>query len=454
LKNLALPIGLIVAGGCGEKGTDETPDAGVLEYPGPEIEAFFDRNVLATVRLDFDQEFLAAEGYDNWEDLLWDRWYHCGPYTNWVPVRFTYEDADGAHPPLEEVAIRFRGGRDRVDAEGDRNGFKVHFFNLLTDGRRRRFSDLNQLNLLSLESDETVMIQCMGYQMLRDFGVPAPRCNHVRVFIDGEYYGLMENAEERDDGRYLRHNFGGTDGALYAANPGCKHTNNATLQYLGPTYLGNDYEITYKIEQGTEKDADAQLVPMLACADPTTTPDDGDFASCIQEWLDLDKWLRLMAAEVVMPSLEAMSGAGRNFYLYFWPDEAAPHGGRFVAYTWDLDHALVRAGCAPDDCDILSAVPDWHFPNPPPPLVDRLRTVFRAEFCAKVQEFYDTIFDAAHVDLLAGVIGDAMVPGGVYAETDPIVSAEAWIDEVEGLRDHIATDRALTLDPQIALYCP
>ena len=62
-----------------------------------------------------------------------------------------------------------------------------------------RFHDLNRLNLLSVESDPTLMGQCLGYRLTREVGVPAPRCNHVELWVNGDFYGVASNAEEADD---------------------------------------------------------------------------------------------------------------------------------------------------------------------------------------------------------------------------------------------------------------
>jgi hypothetical protein len=262
----------------------------------------------------------------------------------------------------------------------------------------------------------------------------------------------MQNVEEPDDGRFLRHHFANNDGTLYEGNHGCGFSNDSPLRYAGPTFAGSDYETTYSVEAGDVADAEAEIIPMLRCADADTTPDDGDFATCIAEWIDVDQWLRLIAAEMVMPSLESFSGAGRNFYLYFLPEKAAPHGGRFVAYSWDLDHAY-RGSCFPEDCHVFSAVPGWHYPNEAPALITRLRSVFFAEFCQHLRDFYADVFTADRVDARAAVIHDAMVPGGRFAETDPLIEPAVWEDEVGDLRYFIDVARPAQLDLQLAA-CP
>jgi len=311
---------------------------------------------------------------------------------------------------------------------------------------RRRFADLNRLNLLSLESDESVMVQCMGYKLLREYGLPAPRCNHLRVYVNGEYYGLMQNVEEPDDGRFLTHRFGNNAGMLIEASHGCGFDDHlADLEYLGPSY-GDGYDRAYDIARGEIAQADALLIPMLACGDETQTPDDSQFRACIEEWIDLDQWLRTIAAESITPALESFTGARRNYYLYFVPDAAAPQGGRFQTYSWDFDHTLHRVRCEPSDCDLWTAIPSWwSSTGERAKLVQRLLRVYDADYCRILQAYLDDVFLERHVDEMAEVIRPAMVE-------DPDLPLDVWEAEVATMRDHI-TDRRLDAQAQIDAMC-
>jgi hypothetical protein len=51
---------------------------------------------------------------------------------------------------------------------------------------------------------------------------------------------------------------------------------------------------------------------MFKCGDAKTTPDDAAFKACIAEWIDVNEWLKLIAAESLMPALQSFLGAKRN----------------------------------------------------------------------------------------------------------------------------------------------
>lgn len=409
---------------------------------GPDHKALYDNGKLASIRITFDSADLSGS---NWLDLLWNRWVHCEPY-NPVRVTFEYDSPDDVGDViLSDVGMRLRGSMKR--GTNDLQGFKLDFHKPFfaeksSTGERRRFGEINRLNELSLEParstntppDVTHMIQCLAYKYLRDFGIPAPFCNHLKVYVQGSYYGLMENVEEADHGKFLEHHFGTPAGLLVEASPsGCGFDDSkADLAYHGASFSNYNNPPRYNLERGTQADAEATLFPMFQCADAAQTPDDQAFASCIQEWLDVDEWLRLIAAESLMPELESL-GYIRNFYLYFHPEPGSPHGGRFLVYTWDLDAAFKYQACKPQNCDPFSAVSSL-YSGERLPIIKRLLTVFKPEYCAQLNAFLDDVFDPSVV----ADMGNVMAPG---MTNDPTHTEREWTDEVIRLRDYVQSHR-------------
>lgn len=405
-------------------------DADCVADCGPSTDNFFDNRRVATVRITVDAEYMSANNYepDEWLDLLWDKWNnHCGPY-EWVPVRVEYEGPDGVgNGVLDQVGMRLRGGRSR--GVNQLAGFKLDY-DKVSPLQGRRFADLNKLEALSNEGDDSNMLQCISYQLMRDFGIEAPRCNHIRVYINGTLYGLMENAERAKDGRFLLHHFGTNDGLLYAASTSCGYSDIlADLEYHGDDFRGSDaYSSVYEILKGTQADAEQYLIPMFKCGDPSQTPSDDDFKACISDWIDVTQWLRLIAAESLAPTLDDFVGGRRNFYLYFKPDAGAPHGGRFNVWGWDLDTGLHTATCYPRDCDPFEAVAAWYGPQGTrAKLVLRLTHVFRDEYCALASSFLADVYDPEKVTQMAEVIESFM-------QNDPVISAVDWRARVDSLK--------------------
>jgi spore coat protein CotH len=421
---------------CVQSETTDDP-ASCIDDCGPTTESFFDNSKVATLRITVDEDYMRQANYEpeQWLDLLWDNWNnHCGPY-EWTPVRMEYESSGGiGNYVLEQVGMRLRGGRSR--GVNQLAGFKLDY-DKVSPLKGRRFADLNKLEALSNEGDDSNMLQCISYQLMRDFGIEAPRCNHIRVYINGTLYGLMENVERAKDGRFLLHHFGTNDGHLYAASTSCEYSDYlADLEYHGSDFSGSgQYSGVYEILRGTQADAEQYLIPMLKCGDPNQTPSDDDFKACISDWLDVEQWLRLIAAESLAPTLEDFVGGRRNFYLYFKPDAGAPRGGRFNVWGWDHDTGLHKGTCYPRDCNPFEAVAAWYGPQGArAKLVLRLTQVFRKKYCALARSFLADVYDPEKVTQMAAVIEPFM-------EDDPVIRAEDWRAEVESMRSFMVQHR-------------
>jgi hypothetical protein len=381
------------------------------------------------------------------------------------------------------------------------------------NGGKRRFADLNRINLLSIEGagtknkEASLMIQCLAYGMMRKWGVPAPHCNHLNVYVNGKFHGVYQNAEVVSDGRFLKHAFEDDEGTLYEASSGCPpyRDSSATLQYepaAGDRFvypyspveapaslasLNAQYEVIEYPEANAdaaggagnlpseepEKPADmtrdewsvvshpeksahaeAELIPLLKCGDVDTTPNDEDFKACIQEWIDLPEWLDTLAGESVMPTVESFM-VMRNYYLYFHPEEDAPHGGRFRLYSWDYDTVFHRQACYPSDCNPFTSVAGWYVPNPRAALALRLQAVFKTEYCAALERFVAEAFVPELVDQMASVVRPSidLVQGGfLNKDGNPVVSPEEWQSEVDTIRTFIET-RKVQVQAQIDQAC-
>jgi hypothetical protein len=201
--------------------------------------------------------------------------------------------------------------------------------------------------------------------------------------------------------------------------------------------------------------AEAELIPMLKCGDVDSTPDEGDFKACIQEWIDVPEWLATLAGESVMPTVESFM-VMRNYYLYFKPDAEAPHGGRFILYSWDYDTVFHRQACYPSDCNPFTSVAGWYVPSPRAALALRVQEAFKTEYCAALNRFVSEAFRPELVDQMASVLRPSvdLVQSGYINPKDgsPVVSVEAWQAEVDAIREFVV-NRTVQVQAQIDAAC-
>jgi spore coat protein CotH len=421
-------------GAAGSAGTGGTVATGCPRACGPTFDQFFDNKKLATLRI------TTASGPPAYTPAA-----HCSPF-NWTKSQVVYESPDGVgNVTMENVGFRWRGSRSQPT-----QGFKLDLqaLDMPGAGGKRRFADLNRINVLSLESDDSHMMQCLTYKMMRDAGLPAPRCNHLKVYLNGKLYGVMESVEQVNKG-YTRRHWGTNQGSLYGGSPsmgdcanGGFQDSQALLTYSGDTF--SSYTKQYQLTHATSSEAEQNLIPMLKCGDSTATPDDNTFKTCIQDWIDVNEWLKEIAAESILPTLESLIGYYRNYYLYFKQDSASAHAGRFNIWSWDVDTSFQDQKCNTSSCDVLTSVASFYGLKPRAKLITRLTTVFRTEYCTAMNNFLTT-FKTSQVDDMANVISAAMA-------SEPNTSQAAWQSAVNAFKTHI-TSRTTAVQTQITNAC-
>lgn len=441
--------GSSAAGGSAAESFPDDP--GCVDKCGPKFDLFFAQDKIASLKIRFDPAVTEPLGYgvDEWLDLLWSKWQVCpeGPW-DYVPVEVAYESPDGVgNTVMRQVGIRIRGTQSR--GKTDVQGFKIDVNKLLEaatgDQVTRRFAGMNRINVLSVERDPSLMVQCLATKMIRDSGAVATHCNFIKVFVNGKPYGVMPNVEESDDGRFLTHHYDTNDGSLYECSAGCDFPDStATLEYWGDKYEG-DYLTAYDPIRGEDGDAERNLIPMLQCGDADTTPDDEAFRSCITNWIDVEGWLRVIAAESILPSVESFTGVKRNYYLYFKPEDISYAGGFFQLYSWDYDTAFHRQPCYPTDCNPFTAVAGWHGPlGTRARLVLRLEEVFKANYCQIMSTFLADVYQPEQVDAMADILAPAVEELQSFEPiSEEIVypTVDEWQAEVQTIRDFIVSHK-------------
>lgn len=114
------------------------------------------------------------------------------------------------------------------------------------------------------------------------------------------------------------------EGALYKGRAG------GSLDYVGedPT----DYETSFTQING---EGSYDLQPVIDLLKFIDESDDDEFASEIDEHLDVESFATYLATQELLSNWDAMDGAGNNYYL--WYDATTE---KFTVLSWDLNLAL------------------------------------------------------------------------------------------------------------------
>ncbi|MBN3035855.1 MAG: CotH kinase family protein [Bacteroidales bacterium] len=224
---------------------------------------------------------------------------------------------------IENIGFRLRGNTSRWAAK---KSFKVSF-NTFEPGRSYR--GLEKMNLNGEHNDPSVIRAKLCWDLMRDFGLPAPRANHIALYINNNYFGLYIHVEHIDE-EFMKSRFGNKEGNLFKC-----------LWPADLSYLGEDPDL-YKMESGdrrvydlkTNQNSDdysdlAHFISVLNNTPPDQLP-------CgLEEVFNLADYLKVAALDIFIGDWDGYIYNKNNFYLYH--NQAT---GQFEYIPYDLDNTL------------------------------------------------------------------------------------------------------------------
>jgi spore coat protein H len=230
---------------------------------------------------------------------------------------------NGTLEEVEDVGIRFRGNTSR---DKQKKSFRISF-NTFAQGRD--FHGLEKMNLNAETNDVSLVRSKLCWELFRLLGVPGSRCNHVLLYINGEFYGVYVDTEHIDE-KFVRSRFGTNDGNLYK----CRWP-------AGLTWLGADQD-AYKFVQGDRRayelrineewDDYADLARLIEVIDGGG----GDLEPGeLERVFNVQQYLKVMAVDVMTGNWDGYIGNRNNYYLY-----RDPATGRFEYIPYDLDNTF------------------------------------------------------------------------------------------------------------------
>lgn len=221
------------------------------------------------------------------------------------------------------VGFRLRGNTSRYS---QKKSFKVSFNRFIKGGK---YYGVEKLNLNGEHNDPSVIRSKVGWDLLRNRNIPAPRSNHVQVYINGDYYGLYISVEHIDE-EFIKSRFRYNDGNLFKC-----------LWPADLNYLGDDPDL-YKFESGgrrayelkINKEADdysdfAHFIDIL-----NNTPD-GELYCKLDEVFNVNDYLKVIALDILSGNWDGYIYNKNNFYVYH--NTAT---GKFEYIPYDIDNTF------------------------------------------------------------------------------------------------------------------
>ncbi|GAB5407720.1 MAG: hypothetical protein BalsKO_00850 [Balneolaceae bacterium] len=124
------------------------------------------------------------------------------------PATFIFTKGEEADT-VSNIGFRLRGNTSRASAK---KSFKISF-NTFQQGREYR--ELDKMNLNGEHNDPSIIRAKLSWDIFEAIDLPAPRSNHVKLYINDEYFGLYINVEHIDNEFVQDRFFGSDEGNLY-----------------------------------------------------------------------------------------------------------------------------------------------------------------------------------------------------------------------------------------------
>ena len=223
---------------------------------------------------------------------------------------------------VENVGFRLRGNTSR---QADKKSFKVSFNTF----ESQKYRGLQKMNLNGHQSDPSVSRARLAWDMLRWAGIPGSRANHVKLYVNGDYFGIYANIEHIDD-NFIETYFGNDEGNLY------KNVYPCDMAYKGTdpdaykeVFWGRR---AYQLRTNTERDDYADFAELVDIVNNTPIEE----LECeLESVLNVESFLKCIAFDVLIGNWDGPHYNKNNFYLYH---NAAT--GKFEYIPYDLDNTL------------------------------------------------------------------------------------------------------------------
>lgn len=237
---------------------------------------------------------------------------------------YVHADFQAGDRTFKNVGVRYKGnGTYLMSARMAKRSFKVDFDRF---DNNLAIDDLKKLNLNSGVMDPTKAREALAYAVFRAAGVPASRTAFAEVTLtvpgkyDQELLGLYTIVEQVDKG-FLKTHFGNSKGLLLKPEG-----------IRGVPHLGDDPKAYEKPYNAKNSGDEAEWKRLIEFTRLVNKADDAEFRKQISAYLDIDNFVRFLAANTLLSSLDGFIGLGHNYYLYL-----SPKTNKFAFIPWDLD---------------------------------------------------------------------------------------------------------------------
>lgn len=368
--------------------------------------AFYTQNTVQQIALDVSE--------DNLRKLK-----EALPKRIYVPATFRWNDVT-----LENVGVRYKGNSSSNPNQPFKRSFLIKFSEF---EKQQRFLGLERIALDNGIQFGSLFSEPLVTEILRDLKIPASRCNHATLQLNGKFHGVYVNVE-RIDTTFVRDRFPPGKGPLYKCDLGGPGAN---LQPVpDEAWQQKEHRAFEAKSKAAQKDADdvRDFITRINATPPE------QFAAALDGMIHTDAFLKTMAVMLYAGAFDQLTGWNpHNYYLYRDPGDE-----RWHYLPWDLD-----VGFADHAFGQIPVIEGWNaaWPvagGPPRPLTERI--VDDPKLLERYRQFADEILEQYfHPDVLQPKLNriyDRLQP---HLASDPFPPRRATVPSDRGYDSIVAS---------------
>ena len=299
---------------------------------------------------------------------------------DYVPANLAIDGTD-----VGKVAIRKKGFVGSLDH--NRPSFKIQIDKY---EKKKMFAGVDTLTLNNNKQDGSRVHQLVGYQFFRAAGLPASHCNLALVSVNGKSLGVYSNVESLDK-HHFRRTFKNAKGTLYEGTVCDFHMHSL---------------IRFERKFGSKK-----AIASIKNASIALDSDDRSILGKLGRYLDLDRFYRYWATEVLIGHWDGYVSNKNNYFVYFDSKSERLH---FL--PWGLDQLATdrnmfwRQGFdPPKSIKADAAIPRRLYKNP------EARKKYFAAMHSLLDEVWDEEKLVAQIDNLQAMINPHRIEKGFWS---------------------------------------
>lgn len=261
--------------------------------------------------LDKIQEIKIYFAFSNWD-------YQLDTAKNGAEGYLTADSVIVNGEKFENCGVKYKGN-STYDANRTKNPLHIKL-DYVDDAD---YQGIEDIKLGNGWSDNSMIREPLNYAILSQY-MDAPRGNFAKVYINGTYYGLMNNAESIDKPFLLGH-LRTSKYVTVKCNPqtiGPGLGSGSGLSYSGSGI--SSYNTKYELQ------SDTGWVSLINLCDTLNNHFDA-----FDQIADIDRFIWMLAFNNATINLDSYTGSFRqNYYLY------RDHNGQWIPVVWDLNMCM------------------------------------------------------------------------------------------------------------------